>query len=118
MIEIINGFNPFRMKLSRREPVQLSVEVVNRGADDTMVTLEVSLPGQLSMEHGGYRKNDVQKIPQLKPGERKRFYYELWPKQATRIGDEHVLIAAVEHHQSFDYVKKEYRKTVPLPVEE
>ncbi len=38
MIDIRTTFTPFRMKLGRREPVQLSLELINRGEEDAMLS--------------------------------------------------------------------------------
>jgi len=118
MLEVVNFFTPFRMRLSRREPVQLRVELANKGKDDAMASLTINLGSQLSFEKGGYKTRATERISSLPPGEKKKFYYEIWPKQATRNGPVAVQIIASEHYQNFNYVVKEYRKDTELVIED
>ena len=118
MLEVITVFTPFRLKLQRREPVHLTVEIINRGKDPTMASLQVNLGNHLSFEKGGYKTRAMEKINSFPPGDKKKFYYEIWPKQATKNGPQPVEIVAAEHYQSFNYVVKEYRKDTDLIVEE
>ncbi len=118
MIEIRNRFTPFRMKLSRREPVQLTVELINTGQENAMLSMNLNLGAQFSLEKSGYKTAAVERIPELAAGQSKTFYYEIWPKQSVRTGTQELQLTVLEHHQNFNYVKKEYKKNLGLAVEE
>ena len=118
MIDIISTYTPFRLKISRKEPVQLTVTVHNRSNENKMVSMEILLSNHLSLEKSGYRNSDLKKIENFAKGERKRFYYEIWPKQVTMTGEEPVRIVVREHYNNYNYVANEYSKSAPLTIED
>ncbi|MBN2067105.1 MAG: hypothetical protein JW744_01415 [Candidatus Diapherotrites archaeon] len=118
MIEIKTSFNPFRMKLGRKEPVQLCIELVNKDAENTMLSMTLNLGAQFSIEKSGYKTSALERISELKPGASKKFYYEIWPKQSARPGQQPMQLTVLEHYQNFNYVKKEYKKNISLNVED
>ncbi len=118
MIEVKTKFTPFRLKLARKEPVQLAVELVNKNPENAMLSLNLELGACFSLEKSGYKTGAAEQIPELKPGESKKFYYELWPKHSIRVGAAKIRLTVLEHYQNFNYVKKEYKKGPELIVEE
>lgn len=118
MIEVRTTFTPFKMRVSRREPVTLSVELINQGSELEIVSLELGLGGQFSLEKTGFKSDAREMIPEFKPGETKKFYYDLWPKQMVRPGEQEVKLAVTEHYKGFNYVKKTHKKVLKLAVEE
>lgn len=118
MIKINTSFNPFRMKLSRREPVAMRVELVNESQEQKMLTMRIRLSNQLSFEKGGYKTEHMERLPKLMPGEKKEFYYNIFPKAATKNEDQPISIEVLDHYQNFNYVAKEYKKTIELKIED
>jgi hypothetical protein len=106
------------MRLSRREPVQLCVALSNLGGDDTIVSMELALSNQLSLEKSGFRASDVKRIEKFEKGGKKEFYYQIFPKQSTTAGERPVRVTIVEHYNDFNYVQKQYSKDIPLTIEE
>jgi len=80
MLEVRTTFTPFKARISRREPVSLSIEVVNGGQEPEIASFELELGGQFSLEKTGYKSEAMEKIGELKPGENKKYYYDIWPK--------------------------------------
>ena len=117
-MELIAKFTPFRMKLSRKEPVQFFVEVLNNEGSDKMLTLKIGLDRTLSFDRGGYKTEEGARIEKLAPHQSKRFYYELFPKQGIKIGEIPVKVKLTEHYNSFEYVQNEVTKNLALKVEE
>lgn len=118
MIEARTTFTPFKMRISRREPVSLSVELVNSGNEPEIVSLELNLGNLFSLEKTGYKSQVLEKIPEFKVGESKKFYYDLWPKQMVRQGEQGLKLSVIEHYKGFNYVKRKYDKVLKLTVEE
>ena len=118
MIQVTAAFTPFRMRLSKREPVTLSVDVENQSDEQKIATIAISLGGQLSFEKGGYKTDEVIRLPDLKPGEKKRYYYDVHPKAGTKAQEQRIAIKVLEHYQNFNYVTKEYTKTLSLQVQD
>jgi len=118
MIETRASFNPFKMKISRREPVSLSIELINKGSEPEIVSFELVLGKQFSLERAGFKTTAAGKIPELKPGESKKFYFDIWAKQMLRKGEQGIALTVIEHYQGFNYIKKKYDKLLKLAVEE
>ncbi|MBN1941153.1 MAG: hypothetical protein JW772_03145 [Candidatus Diapherotrites archaeon] len=117
MIDIDASFAPYRLVLARREPVELRVDIANRGKEDKFATLEVKTSSRLSLDRVGYKTSDLKRLPVLKPGERKCFYFQIWPKNAQPGTEETVLIKTVETHAQSRQVKKEYIEKKSIAVE-
>jgi len=118
MIEIRTTLTPFKMRLSRREPVTLSVELTNNGSEPEIVSFELDLGGQFSFEKTGFKGEAVVRIPEFKAGESKKFYYDLWPKQMARAGEQSIRATITEHYRGFNYVKRKHDKSLKIAVEE
>ena len=119
MIEVRTTFNPFKLKIGRREPIVLSIELVNSGPEAEIVSFELNLGYQFSMERTGGFKNTVsERIPKFEPGDSKKYYFDIWAKQAARVGEQPIKLTVVEHYTGFNYVKKKNEKTLHISVEE
>ncbi len=118
MLSINTHFHPFRLNLSRREPVQLSVEIINRGKESKMLTMELMLTRQFGLNKGGLQSGISKRIESLKPEETKLFYFDIYPKQMTRKGEHPIILNVFEHYRSFDFVERTHVKKMSLPVEE
>lgn len=118
MLEIRTTFTPFKMKLNRREPVVLSVEIKNTGTEPEIVSIELNLGQQFSLEKSGFKNSDAARMPKFMPGEKKKLYFDIWAKQSARPGEQPIRFLATEHYQGFNYVKKKYDKTLKIAVEE
>jgi hypothetical protein len=106
------------MKIGRREPVTLRIELINQSNEPKMLSLEVRLGRQLSFEKSGYRTEQTEKIPTMQPAENKVYYYDVFPKANTRSEEQPIVVKVAEHYQNFNYVTKEYTKNLALRVED
>lgn len=118
MIGINTSFHPFRMKLSRREPVQFTIELINKGDKAKKITMDVILSRELSLDKGGLLYNNSKRIDSLEPGKKQEFYFDIYPKHITRSGDHGILLKILEHYQEYKYVEKEYKKRIELQIED
>lgn len=117
-VSINTTFHPFRMVLAKREPVQLGIELINRGDEAKKLTLDLSLTRQLALDKAGLKNVALERIERLEPNERKHYYFEVFPKQMTHEGEQAVRINVLEHYNDFKYVQREYKKNIPLTVVE
>jgi hypothetical protein len=118
MLEIRTTFTPFKLKISRREPIMLSVEVLNSGTETEIVSVDLNLGQHFSLEKGGFKAAESFKMPDFTPGSKKKFYFEIWPKQSARAGNQPIKLLVTEHYQSFNYVKKNYDRALSISVED
>lgn len=117
MVNVLTRYTPFRLKLSRKEPVQLSITLENKGNENKMISMEIKLSRHLSLDKGGFRTSESKKIENLGKGAKKQFYYEIWPKQSAMKGEQPVILTVSEHYNNFTHVAKQSVKSIPLTVE-
>ena len=117
MIEIKTTFNPFKLRLKRKEPITLSVELANTGKDTEIVSFEMNLGNQFSLERTGFKNTLVERLPKFEPGEKKKYYFDIWAKQAARTGEQPIRLRVTEHYNGFNYIKKKNDKTLHISVE-
>lgn len=118
MLEIRTNFTPFKMKLTRREPVTLSIEMKNIGDSTEIVSFDVDLGNYLSFEKGGFKTTNSDRIMEFGPGQSKKYYLDIWPKQVTNAGEATIMLKATEHYNNLNYVKKKYEKALKLSIDE
>jgi hypothetical protein len=117
MIAINAKFSPFRMILARREPVELKVDLTNKDKANAILTLEIKLGARLSLDRIGYKTSDIKRIPELKAGERKTFYFNIWPKNAGSATEEPVRLILTEHEGGFNSEKNQATENMSLRID-
>jgi len=118
MIETRTSFNPFKMKIGRKEPVVLSVELSNTGVEQEIVSLDLDLGKQFSLERTGFKATSAKRMPEFKPGTSKKFYFDIWPKQMLRQGERNIALRITEHYRDFNYIKRKHDRMLKLSVDE
>ena len=117
MIAINAKFSPFRMILARREPVELKIDLTNKDKANAVLTLEIKLGARLSVDRVGYKTSDIKRIPELKAGETKTFYFDIWPKNAASATEEPVTLILTEHEGSFNAVRDQATEYMSLKID-
>jgi hypothetical protein len=115
---ISTEYNPFRLSLTQKKPVRLTVVLSNEDKQAKMVTFELAMDDALSLDKAGYRSSDIQRFDSFPGRETKKLYFDLWPKGYAQKGELSVNVRVFEHHESYTYVKREYSKNIPLTVTE
>ena len=72
----------------------------------------------MSLERSGFKTRDAKRIPEFKAGESKKFYYDIFPKQALDHGDQAIRLTVTEHYKGFNYVKRKNEKVLKLAIED
>ena len=99
------NFFPLRLSLRRKEPVQLKVEVQNRGSNSKMLTLGVIVARSLALDKGGLKSSTSERFEALLPGERKIFYFDVFPKpQFADVGEYPVEITVKEYGKNYNNI--------------
>jgi hypothetical protein len=111
------NFYPYRLVLQRKEPASLEIVIRNDEAADKLLSMELFLGADLGMDRGALKASASEKIGILKPGEQKRFRYDIFPKPFVQKGEKTIEIVLFEHYRNFDYVTKKYSKKISLIVE-
>jgi len=118
MLTINTHFNPLRMKIGDKKPVQLGVELLNRGDRAMMLTMDLAVAKQLSLDKSGIVTSRTQKIDKFLPLERKQFYFDIYPKRVASAGEQAVLFRVMEHYRDWKFVEKTHTKRMGLRVVE
>ena len=117
-VAINANFFPLRLSLRRKEPVQLKVEVQNRGSNSKMLSLGVIVARSLSLDKGGLKSSASERVEALLPGERKTFYFDVFPKpQFANVGEYPVEITVKEYGKNYSEIVDEFEKLMDLKVE-
>jgi len=117
MLKIDTTFNPFRLKLGRKEPIQLKVEIRNMNDEDVMLSYDVAVSRSLSLDKGGFKTSVGKREGKIEPGQRVMAYFDIYPKAMTREGTYPLIIRATEHYKSYDLIEKEYKKKLEIKVD-
>ncbi len=118
MIDVRTTFTPFKMKLSRKEPVVLTLVLKNSGNETEILSFDIELGQQFSFERSGFKNIISKRIAEFKAGDSKKLYFDIWPKQMVRAGEQPIRLTVIEHYRGFNYVKRKQVKTLWLGVED
>jgi hypothetical protein len=115
MTVIINAyFTPYRLAARKLEPVELTVELTNRGQIEKLMSMEIIPAQQLAFDRGGLKRKIVEKLGELKPNEKRTYYYHVWPRTIGREGSYPLVVMVLEHHLNYEYVTARYTKRLEL----
>ncbi len=118
MLSITNEFRPYRMKISRKEPVKMRLTISNGGSAKALASYQMALPSSLSLDRSGLRSAYAKRIGELEPGKNFTEHFELHPRPLTRAGTHAITVRATEHYNSYDFVQKDYVKKLELIIED
>ncbi len=116
-LTISGRFNPLRMVLTRREPVQFSLILKNNDAEEKKLTVKVILSPELAFTKGGFKNSELVRIDALAPGKEKTLYFNLHPKISTNETEQKVSVRVQEHAQNFQFAKSQFDSDFFLPVQ-
>ncbi|MFH1391552.1 MAG: hypothetical protein ABIH20_04540 [Candidatus Diapherotrites archaeon] len=118
MLKIDASFTPFRLNLRRKEPVTLKLNIRNMNDEDVLMSYEVLVSRSLSMDKGGFKTSEAKRFGKMEPGQIEEKYFDIYPKSMTRDGTYPIVIKAMEHYNTYNFVEKEYKKKLEIKVEE
>lgn len=118
MLEIRTLFRPYRLKLSRKEPVELTLTITNRGPGSALTSFEMNCDKAISFDKGGFKTTESANLGELAAGQVIEKYFQVYGKPVTRLGTYPITVKATEHFNTYNLIKKEYTKKTELIVEE
>ncbi|MBI4052538.1 MAG: hypothetical protein HY394_00695 [Candidatus Diapherotrites archaeon] len=117
VVSIMARFHPLRLKVSRREPVELELTLANDGKAKKL-SVDIALGLGLSFQRGGFKTNVMERLDAIGPNESKTLFYQIWPKHDVRFGEMPIRIRVLEHGESFAQILKQDIAEESLIVEE
>lgn len=118
MLEVRTLFRPYRLKLLRKEPVEMTLTIINHGPGIALTSFELECDRSLSFDKGGFKATESANLGELAAGQRVEKVFWLFGKPVTRIGTYQIKVKATEHFNTYSLVKKEHVKTAELIVGE
>ena len=116
MIEISTSFQPYRMVLYRKAPVELRVKIKNAGTESALISYRLLLPAELSLDKTGLSGQHSEKLGEVKPGETAEQIFDIYARPLANQGNAEIKISATEHYNNYEFSMKEYKKKVGLVI--
>lgn len=104
------------MSLKQKAPITLRVEITNDSDEPKLVSLKFHVAPDLSVEKTGIANIIEKKIGEMAPGQLKLFYFEIYPKVATRVRDYPARFTVYEHYNEYEFISKEFKKEFAIKV--
>jgi len=117
MVEIRTELNPLRLVLKNKEPVELMVQITNDSDKPRLISFDIVLGNHLAFEKQGRTNAKSKHLGELAPGQRIITYFSIYPKISIETGENIILLSAIEHYNSYQYILGKKTKQIHLRVE-
>jgi len=106
---ISTSFHPYRLNLTRRQPVMMDIEIKNNENKEKILAVGVYFEDTNSLVF-------EKKLDLVKPGETKRLSFEIKPLGFLKEGERGIRIEVSEFYKNYDYVLKKHTKRTSLRI--
>jgi hypothetical protein len=117
-VQIRTNLYPYRLILSRREPVQLTVDIKNDQREDRAYSIEVNVPRSLGLERAGAKMQDYKLLGDFAPMQEKRIYYDIFHKAAVDAESYPINVFVHEHPKGSREVKRTVSRRIDLIIQD
>jgi hypothetical protein len=117
MVEIRTELSPLRMVLKNKQPVELMVQIRNDSDKPRLTSFDIVLGNHFGFEKQGRTNAKSKHLGELAPGERIIAYFTIYPKMSVESGEHTILLSAIEHYTSYQYILGKKTKQICLRVE-
>ena len=116
-LDIRTRFTPFTMNLGHNEPVDLFVEIVNPSPAAQAVSIDLFVGYTLALDEIGSKSATTIQIPEFKPKEKKSWYFRIFPKKVTQVGDNPIRLRVFEHYNGdFSLIRQKHDFNLSLLI--
>lgn len=112
MINIITSLFPFRLNISEKKPIELTIQIKNMGNETKLISYDVILENSLSLDRSGLKKAESFRYGDLKPNGTIYNKLFIYPFQGIRPGDHKVLIKVIEHYIDYNSIDQKTEKVI------
>ena len=116
MLKMETQMTPFRLSRATRRPVELMIEVTNDDTRNHMISYDIVLAPTLGFDKQGLVNSKIKRFDCMKPGQKSREYYEIWPKATAIVGEHPIIIGVTEHYKDFKYILSKKNKNLSLTL--
>ena len=118
MVDVKTELTPMRMSISSREPVELMVEIENNSNKIQQISYEIMLGNEIGFDKAGRSSTQTKRFDSMKPGERIRDYFEIFPKVNISSRSQPITIMVIEHFEgNYNYVAAKKVKELTLRID-
>jgi hypothetical protein len=117
VLEVSHTFYPYRMVLTRKTPIELSINLTNKGSEPALASLQIALPRTLGLDKSGLQTGKIKQLGALQPGEVKQMYFDIYPKAGITEGEQALELTAFEHYKDYGYVSRKVVRTLSFRVD-
>ncbi|MDP2666474.1 MAG: hypothetical protein Q8P05_03170 [Candidatus Diapherotrites archaeon] len=114
MVTIRTSFLPLRLVAARKEPVQLTVDIINNHPETKAYSIEVELPRGLALDRAGPKASDRKQVGELPPSQEKRLYYSIFAKAGVDADEYPITVIVHEHRKGSRDVIQSFTKEISL----
>ena len=116
MINIMTSIYPYRMDLSSKKPIELSVSIKNLSKFIKLLSFDIQLDGTLSFEKSGLKKSKYFRLDDVKPNEIKNFKFQVHPSQGCKPGMHKIKLVVNEHYRDYNSLTDKTEKILQIKV--
>ena len=117
MVEIRTELSPLRMILKNKEPVELMVQIRNDSDKTRLISFDLVLGNNLTFEKQGRTNAKTKHLGEMAPGEKVVEYFSIYPNPHIEKGEHIILLSAIEHYNSYQYILAKKTRQISLKVE-
>ncbi len=117
MIELRTELSPLRLVLKNREPVELMVQIRNNSDKARLTSFDIVLGNHLAFDKQGRVNAQTKHLGELNPGEKIIHYFKIYPRMSIEKGEQIILLSAIEHYNSYQYILAKKTRQITLRVE-
>ena len=93
------------------------VQIINDSDKPRLTSFDIVLGNHLTFEKQGRTNAKSKQLGELSPGEQIITYFSIYPKMSVETGEQTILLSAIEHYNSYQYILGKKTKKVALRVE-
>ena len=117
MVTIRTSFFPLRLVAARKEPVQLTVDIINTHPESRVYSIEVELPRGLALDRAGPKASDRKQLGEILPRQEKRLYYNIFTKAGVDTDEYPIDIVVHEHRKGSTDIEQSFSKRIALQAQ-
>ncbi len=112
MINIITSLFPFRLNISEKKPVELTIQIKNMGLEAKLISCDIVLDNSISLDKSGLKKSISFRFGEIKANQIISEKLEIYPFQGIKPGDNKIMIKVNEHYLNYDSLREKTEKVI------
>jgi len=116
MINISTSIFPYRLDLKTKEPIELTIDVINMNVSSKLLSSDIILSPELCLEKTGIKKSEHKRLGEILPKQKITLKYYIHPFQGATTGRHLVKFKIKEHFNDYKYVENTTEKRIEIPV--